>query len=305
MRRKPPPTRLFHLHDPAVRDALAAHLEADETPKLAWWRAPARWALQTDQRLIWPGGAVRLRAIVFAEVTPLGDLELETSVGACHRVEADRVFAEMVEELVEELEPEEEEPQFRYVDDPTSTYPEAKEPCALCGSDLNIRFGGGGFRGARDVDAVCLPCIAAGLPDDVYVGRDTDSSLPDQIRARHPDWTDDQVVADDKAKRRELQRRTPPVLSWQPWEWPACCGDLCRFLQHAGRADLDERAASFGVDDGRALLAAGLVKTGQPADRVWGWLHPDRQSAESDDSPQAYLFRCLHCGRPRIQWDSH
>lgn len=195
--------------------------------------------------------------------------------------------------------------QFRYMANPSAGSPPADAPCGLCGTDRDVRVSG--FAGARDIDAICLRCIAAGLPDDVAMGRDGDGgALRKQLRALHPDWTDAQLAADAAEKIRELAHRTPTILSWQEWFWPACCGDFCSFLQHAGQADLDGLAAGFGVEDGRALLAAGLIdETLQPASEVWRILPTASQSPESNDSPQAYVFQCRHCRRARIEWDCH
>lgn len=195
---------------------------------------------------------------------------------------------------------------FRYVDDPHACAPLAEPgtPCALCGA-LGDAYEGYHFSSVDDEPGpVCFGCLERGLPDGLLMARSGDlAALRAQLGERHADWTAAMIEADVQAKREQLERRTPPILSWQEWSWPACCGDFCRFLRHAGRRELDELAHHRDLPDGRALLAASLVD--EPRPELWDWLPAEPVGVHSNDSPQAYVFECLSCQHLRITWDSH
>lgn len=181
---------------------------------------------------------------------------------------------------------------------------EDRRPCAICGMVTAPRWGSG-FSSQRDHGPICGSCVANGLPDWLQLRRDGDpDALRRQLRDLHADWSDDQIEADVRAKDHELRRRTPPVLSWQDWSWPACCGDYCRFLHHAGQVELAEFANDRRIASGIELLRQGLTDHIQPAESVWSFLPSKRVSAESNWGTQAYVFECLTCRRLVIEWDA-
>jgi hypothetical protein len=195
--------------------------------------------------------------------------------------------------------------EFKYVEDYERCAVELDNdtPCAVCGDADELRWRR--FSSVKEVGAVCVQCVARGFPDWVHQGRDGDADeLRQQLRELHPDWSADQVDTDAKAKNAELARRTPPILSWQDWAWPACCGDYCRFLQHAGQPDITELAKHRRLSDGVELLRQSLVEAKPSAEEVWSFLPPKRVTAASNWGTQAYVFKCLTCKRLRVVWDA-
>jgi uncharacterized protein CbrC (UPF0167 family) len=195
---------------------------------------------------------------------------------------------------------------IKYVDDFDRCSPEHEgdEPCVVCETHDNIAWRG--FSTEEENNVACISCVAAGLPDWIQQGRGGQAGeLEGQLRGLHPDWSEEEIAADMKAKQHELARRTPPILSWQEWFWPACCGDYCRFLQHCGQRDLDSIARRRGKGTGLELLREGLIDPHlQPPEAVWSFLPADSLSPSSNHGTQAYAFECLTCKRILVEWDA-
>jgi uncharacterized protein len=91
----------------------------------------------------------------------------------------------------------------------------------------------------------------------------------------------------------EVAYRTPGLLTWQDWDWPAHGKDAGVYLGQPTGAELRANAAAL-----EALLRDL---------RQWDW---GRDEAYVDEfieglggSQVAYLFECRHCGIPLVRWD--
>lgn len=197
---------------------------------------------------------------------------------------------------------------FRYVEDPESCALLVDDAvvCDGCGKTSYEAFKGSLFSSRRVLQAVCLNCLITGLPSDIRMARGGDvDALRAQLRERFPSASAEELDESVAEKVHELERQTPPVISWQEWRWPACCGDFCRFLTHAGKPNLDEFARRRGFADGRTLLMVSLVERLKNDEKLWDSLPAEHVFAESNHSPQAYVFQCLTCAMLRITWDAH
>src|SRR5262245_5590708 len=119
-------------------------------------------------------------------------------------------------------------PVYRYFADPrapvaTTWRPEARQ-CELC--DRLLPGYAGPFYGERDCDFVCEECLLEGKLESAQLfTNDPDvASLREQLgHVEEPEQS--RMVAE---RTGELQFRTPPLVRWQDWAWPACCGDYVR-----------------------------------------------------------------------------
>jgi len=101
-----------------------------------------------------------------------------------------------------------------------------------------------------------------------------------------------------------LEHRTPHLVTWQSFLWPAHCGDYCCFVKEVGKPDLNELAPD---GDGQAFFGShlyGRLADSTDASAVWEGIRPD---SPNDNSVAydigVYLFQCLHCGAHVILWD--
>jgi uncharacterized protein CbrC (UPF0167 family) len=87
--------------------------------------------------------------------------------------------------------------------------------------------------------------------------------------------------------------RTPGLLTWQDWDWPAHCEDAGVYLGQPTGAELRANAPAL-----EALL--GEL-------RQWEWGRDKADVNEFIDglgaSQVVYLFECRHCGTPLLRWD--
>ena len=75
--------------------------------------------------------------------------------------------------------------------------------------------------------------------------------------------------------------------SWQGEYWLACCDDYCEYLGDVGYAELKEM---------------NLVSIIEEYKKVEG-MDFDNEMLEKGGSLAGYLFRCIHCGKFRLNVD--
>jgi uncharacterized protein CbrC (UPF0167 family) len=194
---------------------------------------------------------------------------------------------------------------FRYFAEPHafSTYTIEPAVCASCQRQLpGYR---GPFYGLGEFSFVCEECLASGAL--LKFGQSTNEgdviALRQQLATLRRDLPESERDRLLKERTDELAHRTPHLVTWQDWDWPAHCGDYCRFLKEAGKLDL-ERIAAPG--DAKSFLARNL-RDGHETDLdyLWQCIRPDSPK----DGRVAYdvglwLFQCLTCAEYVLVWDA-
>ena len=174
-------------------------------------------------------------------------------------------------------------PRFRYHPDPidTGSVIIADATCVVCRQARGAIYAGPIYAGDDLSDAICPWCIADGSAYETLGATFVDSEA-------FPAETPDAAVT-------EITERTPGYAAWQSEAWPACCSDATAFLGPVGIAEIRERHSELeGFVLSHIIYELGI--SGGAATRML-------QSLRRDASPTAYLFRCLHCGEPRVHVD--
>ena len=193
---------------------------------------------------------------------------------------------------------------FRYFAEPHaySSYTLEPEACDSCGRRLpGYR---GLFYGTRDINFVCEECLARGAL--AALGQETNEpdirALRQQLGQLRPELSEPEREELIKERTDELIHRTPAPETWQPFLWPAHCGDYCRFLKEAGKPDLDQLAGGL---DGKAFLAASLYGGLQTdVNDLWHSIRADSpKNREGAHDVGVYLYQCLSCGHHIVLWD--
>lgn len=200
---------------------------------------------------------------------------------------------------------------FRYFQDPHhfSSYSYEPDVCNTCGQTCMVYEYGSG------PEYICEQCLSEGRftgEEEDYTTNEGDvSELRKQLGSLHPELLDEQIETLVQQRTTEIERRTPPVLTWQHFFWPVHCGDYCCYLKEAGKEDLNNLSPD---GDGQSFLEGHLydevlrMLRGTTIETVWQAVRPD--SPEYHDeyvlaSVGVYLYQCLHCGEFVIlhDWD--
>lgn len=173
-------------------------------------------------------------------------------------------------------------PHFRYHPDPFKTgvfKDDASVVCECCEQATDVYYCGHVYS-ESDAKYLCPHCIANGkaaVKFDATFVQDADE-LPSG-------------AANAQAKTDELFKRTPGYFCWQGEHWLTCCDDYCEFLGDVGTKELRKMGIADEVFAQYALRGEYDVQT-------------VREYLEAGGEMAGYLFRCLHCGKYKIQVDA-
>lgn len=174
-------------------------------------------------------------------------------------------------------------PRFRYHPDPvdTGSVVASDATCAVCKEARGFIYAGPVYAENDLSDAICPWCIASGSAYEMFGATFVDSEA-------FADGTPETTMT-------EISERTPGYAAWQAEVWPACCDDATAFLGPVGIAEIRGRHRELeGFVLSHIIYELGI--SGGAATRML-------QSLRRDASPTAYLFKCLHCGEPRVHVD--
>lgn len=171
-----------------------------------------------------------------------------------------------------------------------STYTHEPHTCDLCGKEqAGYR---GPFYGVNEIEFVCESCLAHGklAEVDAFTNEGHVALLQEQLQEMHPNLSEADLKRIVNDRNVELVHKTPHVVTWQDFFWPAHCGDYCCFLKEAGKADLNPIAPEGRVH----LLFEDLLE--EDFEYLWNAVRPDSPADNSVAySLGVYLFQCLHC----------
>lgn len=169
-------------------------------------------------------------------------------------------------------------PTFKYHPDPTATYSVEKSDakCICCGKERGFIYVGPVYAEKELDELICPWCIADGTAamkfDAIFNDEDGIGECGDGLPVP-------QHVID------EVARRTPGFSGWQQGQWWTHCGDAGIFMGAAGYEELKSL--------GEEAITAIRNSTGLPVGQKWEKFF---RALDKDDSPTAYIFRCIKCG---------
>lgn len=174
------------------------------------------------------------------------------------------------------------------------------QPCVTCGKQ---RPGFALYVEAEhgfDLHYVCDECIRQSRPAERDLRfHDSDRrGLWHQLGASRPELSTEARETLARKQILEVESGTPRPPIFQPFVWPAHCGDFFGFVKRVGREEL---TALSPEGDGKAFFRRHVEEPGE-ADGDWV-----EETWEAGFAPEgfinAYLWRCLECGHHLITWD--
>ena len=167
-------------------------------------------------------------------------------------------------------------PTFKYHPDPiaTGSVKQSDAVCECCGQQRGFIYTGPVYCVEELSECICPWCIADGSAHTKFDAEFTDSA------GIGSHYLTQQV---SPAVVEEVAFRTPGFSGWQQERWLACCRDAATFVGRAGHAELHSRFPD----------AIESIRTDSEMGERWPHFF---EALSSEDSPTAYVFRCLHCG---------
>ncbi len=166
-------------------------------------------------------------------------------------------------------------PVFRYHEDPLRSGSVIKSDviCECCGEGRGYVYTGPVYSEVELSDSLCPWCIADGSAHARFDATFVDS-----------EGIDDSA---NDAQRVLITQRTPGFASWQSEQWLSCCDEPAAFVGVAGAEDIRQRYPQLeGPLLSHIIYEHGI--SGGAANQLLAALRRDQ-------SPTAFVFRCLQC----------
>jgi len=193
---------------------------------------------------------------------------------------------------------------FTYFEHP-EVYTPLRENVTTCDFCKNEKacFDAEAFYGEDKINSICPECLAAGrlLEIDSFTCNGDIDGLKRQLKEIHSDLTSTEIEQIALQKTSLLEKTTPPLLTWQDWEWPCADGDYCRFIGFGSRP-LFERLATTSTAEQlfKDSFSSGL-EDDMDTDELWENVLPEHQIRDFQDSSEMdtlfYVFQSLTSDR--------
>jgi len=173
-------------------------------------------------------------------------------------------------------------PLFRFHPDPwqSGSVERSDATCAGCGRARGCIYTGPCY-GEVDLDRQLCPwCIHDGTAHAKFGTTFHDMTMPGDA---------------DPAALDEIELRTPGFTTFNPFDWPVCCGVPMAYLEPAGITEIRARHREL---EGQLMgtIVHGLQVSGGAAHRLLESLHRDR-------GPCVHVFACVRCASRRAVID--
>jgi uncharacterized protein len=175
-------------------------------------------------------------------------------------------------------------PTFRYHKDPirSGSVIASKAKCCCCRKARGFIYTGPIYAEAELDDALCPWCIADGSAHEKF----------------DVTFVDSEAFAERSSETAivEISERTPGFNAWQSENWPSCCGEPAAFLTPAGSKEIREQFPRL-EGDLMMFIVHQLGISGGAARQTF-------EALSKDQSPTAFVFKCLHCDGFPVYVDS-
>jgi uncharacterized protein CbrC (UPF0167 family) len=192
---------------------------------------------------------------------------------------------------------------FRYFQNPIhplSSWTTEEAACHFC--DASGPGFDGPFYGPHDIARVCEACLRNGRLADLELTtcEGDASALAHQLASLRPDLSSTDLAEVARARTAELEQRTPGLITWQDFFWPAHCGDYCTFVEELGTPELVALAEGQDPQTWFCSRASGADL------QVWDAIRKDSARANPTTSYDltVYRFSCRACPTVVLHWDA-
>ncbi|GAB3931300.1 CbrC family protein [Larkinella terrae] len=199
---------------------------------------------------------------------------------------------------------------FKYVDKPEvfMGLRDKETRCEFC-NQQKLCFNADAFYGEDEIESICPDCLATGrlYERDSYTCQGDLAELKRQLQDRNPDLSKAEV--DDLADQKtlELEKTTPPLITWQDWDWPCIDGDYGRFIGYGSKPFYTQLSTET---DAQTLFEKSIyyaLADDSDADELWKDV-PQKTvndyKTSSDYSTLFYVFKSLHSDQIVTIWDA-
>ena len=200
--------------------------------------------------------------------------------------------------------------QFKYFKQPELFSSFIGEPvaCGICNNDTKC-FDASTFIGTEEIEAICPQCLSAGklYEKDITTCNADIGELKIQLKALNKNGTDAEIDNMAFLKTNELEKTTPPLITWQDWDWPCAEGDYCQFIGY-GSVPLYKKLAVD--DDPMEVFETSIyynLQEDSDAETLWEEDLPKKGIKNLKDSEeyatQFYVFKSIHSDKIITIWD--
>lgn len=200
---------------------------------------------------------------------------------------------------------------FKYFDRPETLtgFIDEKTSCSICGA-IKLCFDAGSFYGHDEITSICPECLSSGKLFEIDTNTcngDIDELLR-QLKELNPDATEYEIREIANKKTNELEKTTPPLISWQDWSWPCLDGDYCKFIGYGSKPFYNSLSAEL---TGEELFKNSFyynLKDESDVDFLWKEILPETEVVDYKDSNVLstifYVFKSLNSDRIITIWDT-
>lgn len=173
--------------------------------------------------------------------------------------------------------------------------------------DAEAFYGSSGFFGFNKMKSICPDCLASGQLNnyDITTCNGDSSELKRQLKDLNPQLSDSEIDNLVETKTNELEKTTPPLITWQEWPWPCLDGDYCKFIGYGSKPFYNKLAKN---NNGKSLFTSSFYYKIKDAsdETLWDNLLPDEEIKNYEDSNYDclfYVFKSLNSDKIVTNWD--
>ncbi len=188
---------------------------------------------------------------------------------------------------------------FKYFAEPELLTELSKDTeCSLCG-ETTVCFPAEAQDEQGSIEAICPDCLASGklMNRDITTVDGDMNELERQLSVLHPEMSKTEIVMLADEKKEELEKTTPPLITFEDWLWPCIDGDYCRFIGYGSRAFYDKHADKGGKNLFINSLYNKAISKAE-AEYLWDEVLSEEEIKDYEDSTIEdtvfYVFRGLH-----------
>lgn len=170
--------------------------------------------------------------------------------------------------------------------------------CSLCGAigkcfDLSFSICSELTDSQKESAVGCESCLSEGRFEFWH---DTEIGVLDETGLHHVYKHNKEPPVTFQMNSLSELRRTPQFITWQQELWLTHCDDFMAYVGTWKPKDFYEQSAT---GDGRALF----MEMTEEYNHLWDSSMPEEASRLDDWHATYYVFKCLHCGKLRGNWD--